>query len=117
VAIQDKDSKKWSKFGTIIDQPRKRSYHVKLDSGAVMWRNRRFLKPVPTPSHNDDNQTSTTATAIPQTTGQPGPCCPVERTPSSTPAPASKDASTTDPAPRRTSTRNRRKPVRFGFDD
>jgi len=95
VAIQDKDSKKWSKFGTVIDQPRKRSYHVKLDSGAVMWRNRRFLKPIP--GNTDPSQSVT-----PQ--------------PTSTPAPAPQDSPNPDPAPRRTSTRTRRRPQRLGFD-
>ena len=27
-----------------------RDYHVKLPSGRVLWRNRRFLRPVPKPS-------------------------------------------------------------------
>jgi len=97
VAVQDPISKKWSSTGTILEKKRNRSYHVKLDSGAIVWRNRRFLKPVPTPpkereeqrvrapEHRNDTQT--------------------ERTPQ--PAP-------TSPAAPRRSTRTRRKPERFG---
>ena len=95
VAVQDKNSKKWSKFGTIINSPRKRNYNVQMDSGNVVWRNRRFLKPIP--GNTDPSQSVT-----PQ--------------PTSTPAPAPQDSPNPDPAPRRTSTRTRRKPQRLGFD-
>ena len=47
VAVQDKTSKKWTDLGKVIAADRKRSYSVKLDSGAVLWRNRKFLKPIP----------------------------------------------------------------------
>ena len=50
VAVQDRISKKWSESGKVIAADRKRSYSVKLDSGAIVWRNRRFLKPVPSSS-------------------------------------------------------------------
>ena len=102
VAVQDKTSKKWSDFGVIVDSPRKRSYHVKLDSGAVVWRNRRFLKPTPEYGDIDDVRkvlSSYTAARTDQ--------------PTHTNAnPTSDDC----PAEPRRSSRNRRKPQRLGFD-
>ena len=98
VAVQDKDTKKWSRFGNVVGKPRKRSYHVKMDSGAVVWRNRRFLKPMPMPRPTDST-----------------PSTPSMVTPPSTPS-----STTGSPPPadevrpqRRRSSRTRRKPARF----
>jgi hypothetical protein len=89
VAVQNPNTKKWSSNGTVIEKKRNRSYLVKLDSEAVVWRNRKFLKPVPTSTNTqkpkpkrDDNQDDS-------------------------------NPSSTAPAPRRSS-RMRRKPERFG---
>ena len=60
VAVQDKTSKRWTDQGEVVAADRKRSYSVKLDSGAVVWRNRRFLKPIPS------STTPTPTTAKPQ---------------------------------------------------
>jgi len=99
VAVQDKVSKKWSSFGIIVDSPRKRSYHVKLDSGAVVWRNRRFLKPIPAPGKDED------AAATPSTVR-----------PNSKPDVAKPAMSNDCPVNPRRSTRTSRKPQRLGFD-
>ena len=94
VAVQDPVSKKWSKFGTIQEMKRKRSYLIKIDNGPVYWRNRKFLKPLPSHSTSLSNNGSSPPTS--SASSQPKPA-----TESSTPAP-----------PRRSS-RVRRQPVRF----
>ena len=101
VAVQDNNTKKWSKFGNVVGKPRKRSYHVKLDSGAVVWRNRRFLKPMPM--------------RIPTDSPRPPPMVPPPPTmSSSTTATSPGDPPTDGAQPRpRQSSRTRRKPVRF----
>jgi hypothetical protein len=45
VRIQDHVSKRWDKTGIVISIGKHRDYRVKLPSGRVYWRNRRFLKP------------------------------------------------------------------------
>ncbi|XP_068220014.1 uncharacterized protein [Palaemon carinicauda] len=49
VRIQDPTSNRWEKFGVIMGFGKSRDYEVRLPSGRVWWRNRRFLRPVPTP--------------------------------------------------------------------
>ena len=49
VRIQDPVTKRWDKAGIVMGVGRSRDYHVKLPSGRVLWRNRRFLRPVPKP--------------------------------------------------------------------
>ena len=53
VDIQDPRTKRWTKRGVIVAIGSHRDYFVKLPSGRVYWRNRRFLRPyrplVPTP--------------------------------------------------------------------
>ena len=45
VRLQDPTSKKWLQKGRIMGHGlRKRDYHVRLDSGRILWRNRRFLR-------------------------------------------------------------------------
>jgi len=96
VAVQDPTTKKWTKQGVILEQTRRRSYHVKLDTGAVMWRNRKFLKPLP-------------MVATPMEQAQPSTSTPRS---SSTTASTGTTSDTPPPLPRR-STRTRRKPDRF----
>ena len=45
VRIQDTVSKRWDKVGVILGVVKSRDYHIKLPSGRVLWRNRRFLRP------------------------------------------------------------------------
>jgi hypothetical protein len=46
VRIQDPISKLWSHVGVIVAVGRYRSYRVKFASGSVLWRNRRFIRPM-----------------------------------------------------------------------
>ena len=45
VRIQYPISKLWETCGTIISVGKSRDYHVKLASGRVYWRNRRYIRP------------------------------------------------------------------------
>ena len=45
VRLQDHITKRWDRQGQVIGVGRNRDYHVKLPSGRVYWRNRRFLRP------------------------------------------------------------------------
>lgn len=45
VRIQDAGTKLWDRVGTVVGVGRNRDYRVKTGSGAVMWRNRRFIRP------------------------------------------------------------------------
>ncbi len=47
VRIQDHVTKKWDKFGNIIQvNPNRRSYLILMEHGRQWWRNRRFIKPI-----------------------------------------------------------------------
>ena len=46
VRIQDPSSKLWSHVGVIMAVGRYRLYRIKFASGSVLWRNRRFLRPM-----------------------------------------------------------------------
>ncbi|XP_063588626.1 uncharacterized protein LOC134765771 [Penaeus indicus] len=48
--IQNTDTHRWDKVGVIMGCGRNRDYEVRLPSGRVWWRNRRFLRPIPDPS-------------------------------------------------------------------
>ena len=50
VRIQDPRTHIWDQCGTIVSIGAHRTYRVKLPSGRVYWRNRRFLRPLPAPS-------------------------------------------------------------------
>ncbi|XP_063585812.1 uncharacterized protein LOC134763185 [Penaeus indicus] len=50
VRIQNTDTHRWDKVGVIMGCGRNRDYEVRLPSGRVWWRNRRFLRPIPDPS-------------------------------------------------------------------
>ncbi|XP_042859319.1 protein piccolo-like [Penaeus japonicus] len=45
VRIQDHTTLRWDKIGTVVGIGRRRDYHIKLPSGRIYWRNRRFLRP------------------------------------------------------------------------
>ena len=109
VAIQDPISKKWSKSGAIVEKKRNRSYLVKTETGNVVWRNRKFLKPLPMPMPNDRSGIKSEPAQIPWPSSTDTPWSTKPTTPTSqmaTPTPRS-------PNPRR-SLRNRRKPERYG---
>ena len=44
VAVQDHRTRKWDKYGTIVEVGRNRDYMIRLASGRVWRRNRRFLR-------------------------------------------------------------------------
>ena len=46
VRIQDHHSHRWDRVGIVMGLGKSREYLVRLPSGAVWWRNRRFLRPV-----------------------------------------------------------------------
>ena len=50
VRIQSHESKAWDKVGVIVGVGQRRDYLIKLPSGSVLWRNRRFLRPIPPPN-------------------------------------------------------------------
>ncbi|XP_050706789.1 uncharacterized protein LOC126992173 [Eriocheir sinensis] len=50
VRIQDPTTQRWDKVGTVMGAGRSRAYHVRMPSGRILWRNRRFLRPVPPPA-------------------------------------------------------------------
>jgi len=50
VTLQDPRTKLWSARGVIVGIGRHRDYHIKLPCGRVLWRNRRFLRPVYSPT-------------------------------------------------------------------
>ncbi|XP_045105438.1 uncharacterized protein LOC123500957, partial [Portunus trituberculatus] len=47
VRIQDPTTQRWDKVGTIMGVGRSRAYLLKMPSGRVWWRNRRFLRTAP----------------------------------------------------------------------
>ncbi|XP_076028441.1 uncharacterized protein LOC143017536 [Oratosquilla oratoria] len=75
VRIQDPTSRRWSKVGHIMGQGRTRDYLIKTASGSVLWRNRKFLRPIPEPGAARDGMkespTSTTGNT-PRPTNQTG---------------------------------------------
>lgn len=44
VRVQDPGSKKWDCCGTVICCGNRRDYRIKMQSGRVYWRNRRFIR-------------------------------------------------------------------------
>ena len=44
VRVQDPLSKRWDRIGVVVGIGRHRDYHIKMPSGRVYWRNRRFLR-------------------------------------------------------------------------
>ena len=47
VRVQDPQTKLWDKIATVISIGQHRTYRVRLASGRVLWRNRRFLRVIP----------------------------------------------------------------------
>ncbi|KAK8376342.1 hypothetical protein O3P69_009766 [Scylla paramamosain] len=48
--VQDPTTKRWDKVGTVMGIGKSRDYLVKMPSGRIWWRNRRFLRPSMSPS-------------------------------------------------------------------
>ena len=46
VLVQDPKSKRWDKLADVVGTADKRRYHLRFPSGRVLWRNRKFLRPV-----------------------------------------------------------------------
>lgn len=68
VRIQNPQTKKWDKIGEIVGSARRsRSYIVKLESGRVYWRNRRFLRKL-VARQSGESETRTTRPDPPQQT-------------------------------------------------
>ena len=51
VRLQDPKTHRWDKVGLVMGCGKARTYEVRVPSGRVYWRNRRFLRPVPTPDN------------------------------------------------------------------
>ena len=50
VRVQNPNTRRWDKVGIVMGRGRTRDYEVRLPSGRVWWRNRRFLRAIPDPS-------------------------------------------------------------------
>ena len=46
VRIQDEETKRWNKIGTIIQIGKHRQYLVEMENGKKLWRNRKFLRSI-----------------------------------------------------------------------
>ena len=70
VDIQDPTSKLWTRRGVIVGIGRHRDYNVKLPSGRILWRNRRYLRPrIPAiliPSHDQPTPTQSDSSSASQ---------------------------------------------------
>ncbi len=42
--VQNEETKRWDRKGSIIEKGDHRKYLIKLDNGRNIWRNRRFLR-------------------------------------------------------------------------
>ena len=67
VRLQNPHTKLWDKVATIVSIGQHRTCRIRLDSGRVLWRNRRFpraipptIPPAPTPPPDAENQSSDT---------------------------------------------------------
>ena len=47
VLVQDQASKLWKRTGKVVRVGKNRAYKIKFEFGRDMWRNRRFLRPLP----------------------------------------------------------------------
>ena len=58
VRVQDPTTKRWTATGVITGIGTRRDYLVKTASGSILWRNRRFLSPIPAPAGSAPDGTS-----------------------------------------------------------
>ena len=54
VRVQDPHSKLWDKVATVISIDQHRTYRVRLPSGRVLWRNRRYPRQIPPASRSPE---------------------------------------------------------------
>ena len=47
VILQNPANKKWDRTGIIVSIGKRRDYNIKLPSGRLLWRNRRFINKLP----------------------------------------------------------------------
>ena len=64
VRIQDPATKKWDRCGDIVGIGKNRDYHVRLPSGRVLWRNRRFVKPAAIVSQETEEDSENSARKV-----------------------------------------------------
>ena len=76
VRIQSPTSKRWDTSGVVMGVGRSRDYHVRMPSGRILWRNRRFLRPIPCPP---DEQPDTDVSGSPSPPVTPCPTTPRPR--------------------------------------
>ena len=53
VLVQDRNSKRWDRAGVITRAGNSRDYEIKMPSGRLVWRNRRFLRKMKVPSPDE----------------------------------------------------------------
>jgi hypothetical protein len=58
--IQHHVTKRWNKTGEIIKAGKNRDYHLKLRSGRVDWRNRRFVRRLVKKMFSDESEETKT---------------------------------------------------------
>ena len=102
VRVQNAGTKLWDRVGIVIGIGRHRDYRVKTSSGAVMWRNRRFIRPQRPPASAPES-TPSGPSPLPPPAPDTGPPAHMAGPP--------KPPIDIGPTPRR-SNRNRRAPVR-----
>ena len=56
VRVQDSTTQRWDKVGTVMGVGRSRDYLLKMPSGRVWWRNRRFIRPIPPPDTSSSTE-------------------------------------------------------------
>lgn len=66
VDIQDPKTKRWSSRGVVVAVGARRDYNIKLPSGRILWRNRRFLRPFVPLSPSTPESTVKPSTTTPQ---------------------------------------------------
>ena len=71
VIIQDPISKKWSKCAIIIEKKCNRFYPVETETGIVVCRNSKFLKPTPMPSNQPTVKSEPAQVPWPSSTDTP----------------------------------------------
>jgi hypothetical protein len=119
--VWDPTSKLWDKVGVVVSIGRYRSYRIKFASGSVLWRNRRFLRPMVAVLHTNepvvhegaDDSTSAQHTAAGQMNDMQQGCAPGASLPSGATSSSVDTAADTGKQPVRRSDRVRKKRVMF----
>lgn len=106
VRVQDAKTKLWNHVGVIVAVGRYRSYRVKFASGSVLWRNRRFLRPMVLAAAEGEDRAAPTASETSETGDQHA------EEVTDQPDNGRQPVADTSPAPRR-SARTRRPRVHF----